>query len=402
MNILIVSQYYYPEQFQINEIAPELVKRGHKVTVLTGLPNYPKGEIYQEYVDAPQKMDETINGVRIIRVRNQPRKKGVLNLIRNYCSYAHLASKKAKTFEEKFDIVYCYETSPVTAIFPAAAYAKKHKVPLICYCLDIWPESAKAHVDIPGVYWMITRLSAYLYRKCDRIDVTSRPFIEYLSTVDHYPVNRLFYLPQHASAEMLSEHMEAKENGVADFMYAGNMGKGQTLDVIIRAVAEIPRDRKFLVHMVGDGTCRKDLEDLAASLGVSEKFVFYGNQRRETMPDMYRKADALLLTLRGNNFVGNTMPGKLQMYMTTGKPIFGAINGAANEVINEAGCGECTSAGDSKGLAELMMRYMDNPNKYQDCGQKARKYFTEHFTLNIFMNQLEKTLKETADKGVRI
>ena len=95
---------------------------------------------------------------------------------------------------------------------------------------------------------------------------------------------------------------------------------------------------------------------------------------------VYKKADVLLITLRGNNEVGNTMPGKLQMYMTTGKPIFEAINGAANEVIKEAECGACVDAGDYKGLADLMKSNIESPEKYKDCGVNARRYFNEHFT----------------------
>ena len=121
--------------------------------------------------------------------------------------------------------------------------------------------------------------------------------------------------------------------------------------------------------------------------------TFYGNQKREDMPRFYKMADALLITLRGNNEVGDTMPGKLQMYMTTGKPIFGAINGAANEVIKEARCGSCVKAGDYEGLAKLMKLYIEQPSDFEHCGQNARDYFLKHFTLDIYMDGLEKELE---------
>ena len=126
--------------------------------------------------------------------------------------------------------------------------------------------------------------------------------------------------------------------------------------------------------------------------------VFYGHHKREDMPRFYKMADALLITLRGNNEVGDTMPGKLQMYMTTGKPIFGAINGAAYEVINDAKCGCCVKAGDYEGLAKLMKFYIEHPADYLSCGQNAREYFKKHFTLDNYMNKLESELKKMEKK----
>ena len=140
MKILIVSQYYYPEQFQINEIAPALVKLGHSVTVLTGLPNYPKGKIYDGYEDA-YKSQEVIDGVEVIRVKEHPRKKGALHLLWNYWSFAAKGNNRAKKLKEKYDIVLAYQLSPITSVYPAITYAQRHKVPLLLYCLDIWPES---------------------------------------------------------------------------------------------------------------------------------------------------------------------------------------------------------------------------------------------------------------------
>lgn len=393
MKILIVSQYYYPEQFQINDIAPELVKRGHDVTVLTGLPNYPKGEIYPGYENG-QKRKEVIDGVKVIRVEEHPRKSGGKNLIMNYLSFYKNGSAAAKKLKNDYDVVLCYQLSPVTMLKPAVVYAKKNKKPLLTYCLDIWPESAKDHLNIPVVYSAITVLSKSLYRACDHISVTSRPFIDYFEKVVGFDRNKMSYIPQHADMSMLDIDFTAPDNGVADFMYAGNMGKGQTLDVIIKATAELKNRNDFVVHMVGDGSRRAELEEITRQLGVQDKVIFYGNQSRDSMPEFYKKADALLITLRGNNAVGNTMPGKLQMYMTTGKPILGAINGAANEVIKESGCGKCVVAGDYKGLAAIMADYIENKEEYTNCGTNARKYFLANFTLKKYCDDLEEQLKK--------
>lgn len=398
MKILIVSQYYYPEQFQINEIAPALVELGHSVTVLTGLPNYPKGEIYEGYKDA-HKSREVINGVEVIRVKEHPRKKGVLHLLWNYWSFIANGNRKAKRLKEKFDIVLAYQLSPITAVYPAIKYAKKHGAPLLLYCLDIWPESAQAqlHTDKGLIYKIVAKLSRGIYQKCTHISVTSRPFIDYLNRENGIAREKMSYIPQHASGEFLSLDLAAEENGVVDFMYAGNLGKGQRIDVIIRAT-EILKDRvDFKVHIVGDGSQRAELETLTKECGVEDKVVFYGNQSRADMAQYYKKADALLITLRGNNAVGDTMPGKLQMYMTTGKPIFGAINGAAKETIAEAKCGECVVAGDAEGLAMIMKGYIEKPVDFASCGENAKQYFKTHFTKEIYMSALEQKIQELVE-----
>ena len=201
------------------------------------------------------------------------------------------------------------------------------------------------------------------------------------------------YLPQHAGEDMLEMDLQAVDNGVADFMFAGNLGKGQCVDVIIKAAALLGKRNDYMVHLVGDGRMRHKLEQMVKENDLESNVVFYGNQKREDMPLFYKKADVLLITLRGNNEVGNTMPGKLQMYMTTGKPILGAINGAAAEVIEEAQCGSCSKAGDYQGLAKLMQFYIEHPKEYDVCGKNARNYFKRHFTLEHFMDALESELK---------
>ena len=222
--------------------------------------------------------------------------------------------------------------------------------------------------------------------------------MDYLHRANGIDNDKMAYLPQHAGDGMLDMDLTAEDNGIADFMFAGNLGKGQRLDVIVEAARILGRRKDYKIHFVGDGRMRGELENMVKEYGLQDNVIFYGNQKREDMPRFYKMADALLITLRGNNEVGDTMPGKLQMYMTTGKPIFGAINGAANEVIKEARCGSCVKAGDYEGLAKLMKLYIENPADYQVCGPNAREYFKRHFTLDIYMDGLEKELESMARK----
>ena len=399
MKILIVTQYYYPEQFQINDIAPELVKRGHEVTVLCGVPNYPKGVVFKSYETKGERelaekeyFDKT--GVRVLHVEQVPRGNNPVSLLLNYISFARNSSKAVAKLDDDFDVVLGYQLSPITSMYAALEYKKLTGAPVVYYTLDIWPVSAEGMLKSKKspLMWTVKWMSRKIYQGADRILVTSRPFIDYLQRVDGVETRRLAYLPQHADSRMLEMDMKAEDNAVADFLFAGNIGKGQRADVIVEAAKILGRRGDYRIHMVGDGRMREELERKVREEGLADNVLFYGNHKREDMPSFYKMADALLITLRGNNEVGNTMPGKLQMYMTTDKPILGAINGAANEVIQESGCGACVKAGDFKGLAELMLRYIEHPEQFEGCGENARSYFKEHFTLEKYMDELEKEL----------
>ncbi len=406
MKILIVSQYYYPEQFQINEIAPELVRRGHKVTVLCGLPNYPKGVIFEGYANnqsVAQREKEyfTQTGVEVVHVRQTPRGNNPLSLIRNYLSFARNSIKVVREFDDDFDIVLGYQLSPITSMFAAREYKRLHGTPLLFYTLDIWPVSALGMLKskFNPLMWLVAGISKKLYNLADRILVTSRPFADYLHQANSVDPHRIAYLPQHASAAMLELNLDKQnDTGRVDFMFAGNLGKGQRIDVIVKAAVTLGPRTDYRIHLVGDGRMKEQLEKMVKAYGLEDNIIFHGNQRREDMPDFYCMADALLITLRGNNEVGNTMPGKLQMYMTTGKPILGAINGAAKEVIEESGCGKCVGAGDYKGLARIMEDFIMHNEAYTDCGAKARFYFAAHFTLENYINGLETEMFKLTNK----
>ena len=405
MKILIVTQYYYPEQFQINDIAPELVKRGHEVTVLCGVPNYPKGVVFKSYKtreerELAEKEYFEKTGVKVLHVEQVPRGNNPFSLLLNYISFARNSKKAVRKFNKDFDVVLGYQLSPISSMCAALEYKKLTGTPVIYYTLDIWPVSAEGMLKSKKnpLMWPVKRMSRKLYQGADKILVTSRPFIDYLKRVNGVEMGRLAYLPQHADSKMLEMDMKAEDNAVADFLFAGNIGKGQRADVIVDAAKILGRRGDYRIHMVGDGRMREELERKVKDEGLTDNVVFYGNQKREDMPRFYKIADALLITLRGNNEVGDTMPGKLQMYMTTGKPIFGAINGAANEVIKEARCGSCVKAGDYEGLAKLMKLYIEHPSDFEQCGRNAREYFKTHFTLDIYMDGLEKELESMARK----
>jgi len=317
----------------------------------------------------------------------------------NAVSYALNASCVA-LFLKDFDVIYAYQLTPITQVIPAVLNKKLYKKKLFLYCCDLAPASGKKLQNKGVISKIYAWLCRKIYAQCDRIGVTSESFIDYLEAINHYPREKIIYLPQHANDDMLNIDMSAPDNGIVDFLFAGNISMTQGLDTIVNAVA-ILRDCRntndFLVHIVGDGSAVASLKNTVSEQHLESFFRFHGWQKRERMPYFFKNADVLLITLNNDSSVGNTIPAKLQTYMTVGKPILGAISGCANKIITESGCGLCAEAGDSQALASNMLAYMENPQHFSACGAKAISYYCEHYTLEKHMEVLIKELEHLAD-----
>lgn len=397
MKILVICQYYYPEQFRINDICEQLVQDGHSVTVLTGLPNYPMGKIPIEY-RWWRKRKETINGVNVLRCFEIGRKSGAVGMVLNYISYMISASFKALFTKKDFDIIFVYQLSPVSMALPGVVLKKRSHKPMYLYCCDIWPESLKNYIsdEKSFIYTFVSNFSTYLYSKCDAITVASKPFIEYFNQAHSIPFEKISYNPTHAEDLYLGMHLSSANN-ITDFVFMGNLGIAQDIDCILDAAEKLKGTPRFKVHFVGDGSYLETSKELVCKKGLDDIVEFHGRYPLEKMPEFYRLADVCLLTLKDDSLVGLTMPTKLQGYMAAGKPVIGAINGAAQEIIDESKCGVCVNASDSVALAEAMKDFIQNPHKYKDCGENGREYFKQHFTKDIYMKKLEKTLCELVD-----
>lgn len=390
MKILIVTQNFYPDNFQVNDISKELCRRGHKVTVVTGLPDYSTNSIPKEYRFF-RKRHENYESVEVYRVPIISRGRGALRRFINYLSFIVSGSCFAlfKHIDE-FDLIYVWETSPITMAIPAIVLKKKYKKPLFLYCLDLWPECMKAFklTESNMVYRMVGKLCQWIFKQCDRVAVSSKPFFEYVEQINKYPREKMFYLPQYSEESYLNEDFNSVENDTIDFVYTGNIGFAQNLECIIEAVELLRNVEGFQVHFVGDGSAKQSLEQMAKEKQLGEKIVFHGRVPYEQIGEYYRLADACIITLDGSSKIGDTLPAKMQGYMAAGKTIIAAMNGAGKEVIEESGCGLCVSAGDSAGLADIMKSFILNPEKYKDCGDKGREYFLQEFTKEKHFNKL--------------
>lgn len=396
MRILVFCQYFFPEQFKINEICTQLVNDGHSVTVVTGLPNYPSGKVPSEYIWGRRRED--LAGVRVIRCFEFGRRRGILGLALNYISYMLSASWRTLFLDKNYDIVFVYQLSPVTMALPAVIMKARCRKPLYLYCCDIWPESLKNLIaDESSMLFRIAGVaSRFLYSKCDMITVTSKPFIEYLHKEHCILPSRITYVPQHGDDQLLEQELFS-DNGVFDIVFMGNIGIAQDTKCVVDAVDQIRQVPGFMLHFVGAGSALESTKALVRQRGLENLIIFHGRHPKERMVEFYRLADACLITLRSDTQVGLTMPAKLQGYMAAGKAVIGAINGAAKQVIEESGCGLCVPAGDASALASAIREFVTNPSGYVDCGRKGRDYYKQNFTKQRFMGRVEAQLQQLVE-----
>ncbi|OPZ68362.1 MAG: putative glycosyl transferase [Firmicutes bacterium ADurb.Bin467] len=392
MKLLVVCQYFHPEQFRVNDVCFELVRRGHDVTVLTGLPNYPGGRVEPRYRWFRNRR-ETIEGVRVIRSWLLGRGSGKLRLALNYLTFAASSCLRALFMKPDFDLVLVYQLSPVTMALPAMLMKRRAGLPLALYCFDLWPESAASAGIRPGgaAYAALLRLSRRIYASADVIFASSMMFERYFRDtlgVD-VPVR---YLPVYAEGLFDDVPPKAPGEGI-DLVFAGNVGEMQSVDTIIRAAAELSSDPRVRFQIVGEGSALERCRALAAELGASNT-TFHGRRPLEEMPRFYARADAMLVTLKRNEAISWTLPGKVQSYLAAGRPIIGAIDGETRELVERRDCGLCVPAEDWRGLAAAIRRFAADRDSHMRMAKNARRGYEELFSRERFFDRLKELLEQ--------
>lgn len=395
MKILVICQYYYPEPFRISDICEELVKEGHEVQVVTGYPNYPLGKIYDGYGKG-KRIDEVINGVKVHRCYEIPRKTGALNRFLNYFSFPisssyYVLSDKCKSEDgTKFDLVFCNQLSPVMMGRAAIKYKNKCKVPAIMYCLDLWPESLIAGGIKKGsiIYRVFNSISKKIYREMDKILITSESFSDYF--ISKFKIYNTEYLAQYAEELFLPEKCKKTPNQYIDLMFAGNIGTAQNVKIIIDAAKKLQHVERLRFHIVGDGIELESLKKQAVGLN---NVIFYGRKSIEEMPNYYAMADAMLVTMEKDPIISLTLPGKIQSYMAAGKAILGSIDGEAKKVISVSECGYCSEAEDVNELVKNIQKFIECNDK-KIFGYRAFEYYKKMFNKSLFFDKLNKSFNE--------
>jgi len=396
-HILVIAQYFYPEQFRINDICTEWVKRGYKVTVVTGIPNYPQGKYYDGY-GLFKKRKETYNGMDIIRIPLIPRGNNAIMLALNYLSFV-VSGFFWKMFTNiKADYVFIFEVSPMTQALPGVWYAKKMKIPCYLYVTDLWPENVEIVAGITNkrILNAIGVMVDYIYKRCDRIFTSSESFIQ--AIVDRGTKReKLEFWPQYAEDYYKpvdkgnANIPEIPNDDIFNIIFAGNIGFAQGLDVLPEAAKILKEtNTKVRFNIVGDGRFKETLKSNVEENQVQDYFNFIDKQPATRIPEFMAVSDATLISLSKSKVFSITLPAKTQSCLACGVPVIVSADGEIQDVINKADAGVCSNAGDAKGLAENIQKLVSMPGqKHKDMAQNAVDYYQKNFDKETLLNRMD-------------
>lgn len=404
-HILVISQYFWPETFRINDIASEWVKRGYQVTVLTGIPNYPMGKFFDGY-DYRHRRKEQWNGVEIIRIALIPRGSSSIGMAANYLSFAATGFWWKTVTDIRADLVFTFEVSPMTQALIGCWYSRKYHVPHFLYVQDLWPENVEimAGITNPLIIKPIDRMVDYIYKNTNEIFATSPSFVDAIvNRKVSVPKEKVHYWPQYAE-EFYKVLDRAAVRGKADvsspvhmipddecfnIIFTGNIGTAQGLEILPKT-AELLKSMNMRFVIVGEGRYQKQFEREIKQRGVTDKFIMIPRQPAEMIPELLACCDAAFLSFMDTELFEKTIPAKLQSYMACGMPIIAAAKGETERLIKEAECGVCVPIGDEKALAGVINWLKENKPELEAMKKNGYKSYRNWFNKSKLMEEMDK------------
>jgi len=372
------------------------VKRGYKVTVVTGIPNYPQGKYYDGY-GLFKKRKETYNGMEIIRIPLVPRGNNSIMLALNYLSFV-VSGFFWKVFTKiKADYVFIFEVSPMTQALPGVWYAKKRKIPCYLYVQDLWPENVEIITGIKNkkIIGAIGKMVDYIYRGCTRIFTTSESFVKSIYNRG-VPLDKIEYWPQYAEDFYIPiEEMsipEIPKDDVFNIIFAGNIGAAQGLDILPKAaeIIKYKSEKQIRFNIVGDGRYKNEFVNIVNAKGLDDMFNFIPKQPATRIPEFMAASDAAFLSLTDSPLFAMTIPAKLQSYMACGIPNIASAAGETAKIIKESNSGLCGRPGNAEELADNITKLSSKSREELEIlGDNARKYYDSHFNKTILLDKMD-------------
>ena len=396
-SILVISQYFFPEQFRINDICKEWVKRDYEVTVVTGIPNYPVGKFYKGY-GLFKKRYERHEGIQIIRLPLIPRGNRAFTLALNYLSFV-VSGFFWKCFTKvKSDYVFIYEVSPMTQALPGVWYAKRRKIPCYLYVTDLWPENVEIITGIQNRYFigLIGKMVDYVYKRCDMIFTSSRSFVDAIKARG-VREDRLEFWPQYAEDFYQSVSLKETQEELIpqderlNIVFAGNIGYAQGLEILPEAARLIKqRGLQVRFNIIGDGRYREELINLVDEKGVVEMFHFIKKQSPEKIPYFMSQGDVALISLAKSKVFSITIPAKTQSCLACGIPILVSGDGEIQSIITEAKAGLCSDASDAIGLADNIEKFCYlTEATIREMGENGIRYSKQNFNKEVLLSRMD-------------
>ena len=404
LKVLIVSQYFWPENFRINELVHELDLKGHEITVLTGKPNYPKGVFFPEYIESPDNYSYYGN-TSLIRIPMTARGDGSLRLILNYITFFLSASTIGvfRLRKKQFDLIFVFEPSPITVGIPALILKKLKNTPVVFWVLDLWPEtlSALGVVKSPILLGLVSKLVSFIYNRCNLILGQSRGF---KNAINKYceDKTKFRYFPNWSESVFEEDSVDAApeiatDNKCFNIVFTGNVGESQDFSSILDAAEKFPLDSGVRWYIIGDGRMSAWVEGEVEKRLLQDRFFLLGRFPVERMPSFFNAASALLVSLKPDPVFSLTIPGKVQSYLAAGKPILSMLDGEGERLVIESKAGLTCPSGNSELLAANIKKMLTmEKEQLSQMGRRGKEYSKKEFSKKHLVSKLEKWFFEVA------
>jgi len=391
MRILVVTQYFWPESFIINDLVKALTAQGHDIKVLTGKPNYPDGVIFGGYSASGYQEEKFESSVSVCRAPLRPRGvSGAKNLVLNYLSFILNGLKfyPGAVKGERFDAIFVFAPSPITSVIPAIYLKWKLKSHLAVWVQDLWPESLSAtgfiknKAILGAVGWLVKGIYAFV----DTLLVQSRAFREPVARhassgkVVYYP-NSYQDVPPSVEETRIPAPLLAELEGHFCLVFAGNLGTAQSVETLVEVADKLRHLSELRIVLVGSGSMLGWIETQKKTRAL-DNLILAGRFAATEMPHFFSRAEGLLVTLKQNEAFSYTIPSKVQAYLAAGRPIIAALDGEGARVIQEAGAGLTTAAQDADGMANCIEQlFRMTSDERESLGRAGRAYYLEHFEM---------------------
>ncbi len=398
MKILVITQYFWPENFRINDLVKGLVENGHSVTVLTGFPNYPQGHIFPPYKKWHFFLRESFEGAQVMRVWLYPdHSLSIAKRLFNYGSFVFSTVFFGPFLcGWKFDRIFVFQPGTFSIAIPALLFKALSNAPIFIWVQDIWP-NALQESGVVKQKWLLSlvgKLAGFLYRRLDTLLVSSPAFEKPLRQMGVLP-SRIQSLPQWPEDlyqkkdpdPVLLEKEKMKDR--FNVMFAGNLGPAQDPELILGAAERLKVFPEINFVILGDGVGLEPLRQEIRRRGLTN-IDLKGRKPLEMMPRYFALADVLLVQLKNAPIYHLTIPGKLQSYLACGRPIIAGLEGAGADIVRQSGAGVVVEPGNAEALKEaVLFLRASSKEKREEMGQNGRLFFEKHFSRSKIMTQLE-------------
>lgn len=406
LRVLVVSHYFWPEEFRVNELTRDLRDRGHHVTVATGRPNYPGHRVFAFFKTNEAQYTLYDRNIVVERFPILGMGSSALGLILNYLSLALSMTLLApfRFRQRSFDVIVCFQPSPFTIALPALLLGRLKRAPVVLWVLDCWPETLEALGVVRNrrALQIVGALVGYIYRRCAMVLGQSKSFGDSIRRWSRR--DDLFrHFPNWVEGVYEREMSAAPSTSTAPsdeftIVFAGNIGEAQDFPTVLDAMHAL-RDTEIRWLIAGGGRMEQLVRDEVVRRNLTRKVQMLGRRPVEEMPALFAMADALLVSLEAKPIFAMTVPGKVQSYMAAGKPIIGALDGEGASLIREAGCGVAVPAGDAAKLAAATEEMASaSAESRSQMGNNGRNYAAKHFRRKDILDKLDRWLHEAVDQ----